>query len=74
MYSCNSEGIRKLTLSLYLKIYVAVLIHVECAEHVVAELHCVPGGEEHLVHVHELGGRQSPVRTVLLQHYNTHTC
>ena len=52
----------------YLEVDIAVLIHVECAEHVVAELLGVPRREEHFVHVDELGRRQPAVWTVLLQH------
>lgn len=51
----------------YLEVDVAVFVHVKCAEHVVAELHGVPGWEEHLVHVHEFGRGQSSVRAILLQ-------
>lgn len=35
----------------HLKIDVAVLVHVECAEHVVAEFFRVAGREEHFIHV-----------------------
>lgn len=51
----------------YLEIDVSVLVHVECAEHMVAELDGIAGWEEHLVHIHELGGSQSAVGAILLQ-------
>jgi len=51
----------------YLKIDESVFVHVERAENVVAEFFGVAAGEEHLVHVDELGRRQLSVRTVLLQ-------
>lgn len=51
----------------HLKIYVSVLVHVERSEDVVTKLLGVPAGEEHFVHVHELGRRQLPVGAVLLQ-------
>ena len=51
----------------HLKVDVPVLVHVEGAEHVVAELLRVAGREEHLVHVHELVRRQAAVGAVLLR-------
>jgi hypothetical protein len=57
----------------YLKINESIFVHVERAENVVAELFSVAAGEEHLVHVHELGRRQLSVRTVLLQAKQTET-
>jgi hypothetical protein len=57
----------------YLKINESIFVHVERAENVVAELFSVAAGEEHLVHVHELGRRQLSIRTVLLQAKQTET-
>lgn len=41
----------------YLKIDVAILVHVECTEHVVAEFLRVARREEHFVHVDEFRWR-----------------
>ena len=51
----------------YLEIDVSVLVHVECAEHMIAELDGIAGWEEHLVHIDELGGSQPAVGAILLQ-------
>ena len=50
-----------------LEVDVAVLVGVERAEHVVAELLRVAAGEEELVHVYKLGRSQAAVGAVLLE-------
>lgn len=50
----------------YLKIYIAVLVHVESAEYVIAEFDSIPRREKHLVHVDKFCRCQSAVRAVLL--------
>ena len=50
-----------------LEVNVAVLVGVERAEHVVAELLGVAAGEEQLVHVDKLGRGQTAVGAVLLE-------
>lgn len=54
----------------YLEVDVAVLVHVEGAEHMVTELYSVPGWEEHLIHVYKFSWGQPAVRAVLLQRNN----
>lgn len=51
----------------YLEINVSVLVHVECTENVIAEFHCVPGWEKHLVHVDKLSGCKPAIGAILLQ-------
>lgn len=41
----------------HLKIDVAIFVHVECAENVIAEFLRVAGREEHFVHVNEFRWR-----------------
>ena len=50
-----------------LEVNVAVLVGVEGAEHVVAELLGVARWEEHLVHVDKLDGGQSTIGAILLE-------
>lgn len=50
----------------HLEIDVAIFVHVERAEHVVAELFGVARRKEHFVHVDELGGRQAAIGAILL--------
>lgn len=51
----------------YFKVNKSVLVSIERAEDVIAELFGVPVRKEHFVHVDEFGRRESPARTVLLQ-------
>lgn len=77
MTYCTSEFMLLLQLKVivatYLEVDEAVLVHVEGAEDVVAELLCVAAREEHLVHVDELGGRQLTVGAVLLWTHQANT-
>jgi len=47
----------KKTCDTHLKIDVAVLVHVKCAEHMVAEFFRIAGWEEHFIHIDELRRR-----------------
>lgn len=51
----------------YLKVNISVFVHIESSEHMIAEFLRVARRKEHLVHVYELGGRQSAVWAVLLK-------
>lgn len=51
----------------YLKINVAVFVHVERPEDVVAEFFGISRREEHFVHIYEFRRRQLAVWTILLQ-------
>lgn len=50
----------------HLKIDVAVFVHVERAENMVAELFGIARREEHFVHVDEFSWRQTAIGTILL--------
>lgn len=53
----------------YLKINVAVFVHVERPEDVVAEFFGISRREEHFVHIYEFCRRQLAVWTILLQRW-----
>lgn len=54
----------------YLKIYVSVLVHVECSEYMVTKFDGVTRWEKHLIHVDEFSRGQPSVRTILLRMHN----
>lgn len=67
---CVSEtflGVHYLVDLNYLEVNVAILVHIECTENMIAEFHGVPRWEEHLVHVNELGRGEPSVGAILLQ-------
>lgn len=54
VHSTNGNGTVKVdTKESYLEIDVAIFVHVECAENVIAKFFRVAGWEEHFIHVDE---------------------
>jgi hypothetical protein len=51
----------------YLKIDVAIFVHVECAKDMITKFLGIARWKEHFVHIDELGGCEFAVRAVLLK-------
>lgn len=50
----------------YLKVNVAIFIHIECTKNMVTELFRISRWEKHFIHVNEFSRSQTAVGTVLL--------